>query len=123
MKLTASQLRYMMALRKLDHGDKIRCTDLAKELCVKKPSVCGMLCRMENMGLITQDPYADVRITEEGRTAMEEWGRRLDCLAGLLAGRLGLSRRAAGEMALTLLGNMEQKSLEEALREFSTEYF
>ena len=50
-------------------------------------------------------------------------GRRLDCLAGLLAGRLGLSRRAAGEMALILLGNMEQKSLEEALREFSTEYF
>ena len=48
MKLTASQLRYMMALRKLDHGDKIRCTDLAKELCVKKPSVCGMLCRLEN---------------------------------------------------------------------------
>ena len=64
---------------------------------MKKPSVCGMLCRLENMGLITQDPYADVRITEEGRTAMEEWGRRLDCLAGLLAGRLDFPGEPPGK--------------------------
>ena len=117
MKLTSSQMKYMMALHRLDHGEKIRCTDVARELHVKKPRVCGMLCRLENMGLITQDPYSDIRITDRGRQAMEECGRQVSRLAELLRGRLALSECAAEEMAYLLLGSLEKQILEELMAE------
>ena len=115
MKLTSSQMKYMMALWRLDHGDKIRCTDVARELCVKKPSVCGMLCRLENMGLITQDPYSDIRITEDGRQVMEECGRKVALLKGLLKKRLEVPENTAEEMAYLLLGSLEKQILEEIM--------
>ena len=115
MKLTSSQMKYILALWKLDRGDKIRCTDVAKALRVKKPIVCWMLCRLENMGLITQDPYSDIRITEEGRKIMEECQRSVSALAGLLARRLKLSETAAEEMAFLLLGNLDKPALNEIM--------
>ena len=117
MKLTSSQMKYILALWKLDCGDKIRCTDVAKVLRVKKPSVCGMLCRLENMGLIMQDPYSDIRITEEGRKIMEECRRSVSALAGILARQLKLSETAAEEMAFLLLGNLDKPVLHEIMEQ------
>ncbi len=118
MKLTSSQMKYIMALWKLDRrekGNKIRCTDVARVLGVKKPSVCGMLCRLENMGLIRQDPYSDIQITEEGRDIMEKCQRSVRTLAEFLAARLDLSEDAAQEIAYLLLGNLEKHAVEKIL--------
>ena len=117
MKLTAAQMKYMLVLGELDSGCKIRCTDVARRLQVKKPSVCGMLCRLERMGLISQDPYSDICITEAGKKLLEECGKYYKTILGLLEKRLDLSEKTAGMVAAVLVGNLDPGLLEELLRQ------
>lgn len=117
MKLTVSQMKYMLALGELDRGSKIRCTDVARKLHVKNPSVCGMLCRLEHMGLVQQDPYSDVRLTEEGRKMMQECRRYYACISGLLSERLKLSEETAEAAAYVLMGNLDSTVLKELLEQ------
>ena len=117
MKLTVSQMKYMLALGELDRGTKIRCTDVARKLQVKKPSVCGMLCRLESMGLIRQDPYSDVRFTEEGRKIMQECRQCYLRISGRLAEKLQLSEETARTVTYVLMGNLDPEVLEELLKQ------
>ena len=121
MKLTISQIKYMMVLDELDQGAKIRCTDVAKRMQVKKPSVCGMLCRLESMGLVQQDHYSDVRITEKGRELMQECRAYYDNIYGLLQTRLGLSETSANAAAFALMGNVTASVLEEIVSQTKKE--
>ena len=117
MKLTVSQMKYMLVLGELDRGSKIRCTDVARRLQVKKPSVCGMMCRLESMGLVRQDPYSDVRFTEEGRRVMQECRQCYLHISGLLADRLQLSEETARTVTYVLMGNLDSEVLEELLKQ------
>lgn len=117
MKLTVSQMKYMLVLGELDRGSKIRCTDVARRLRVKKPSVCGMLCRLESMGLVRQDPYSDVRLTEEGRKIMQECRQCYLQIRGLLSERLRLSEQAAQTITFVLMGNLDPAVLDELLEQ------
>jgi DtxR family Mn-dependent transcriptional regulator len=111
MKLTIAQMKYMLALGELDRGSKIRCTDVARKLQVRKPSVCGMLCRLERMGLIRQDPYSDVRLTEEGRKVMQEYGQWYQCIFRMLTEKLQLSDETASAVTCVLMGNLDSGTL------------
>ena len=100
MKLTVSQMKYMLVLGELDRGSKIRCTDVARRRQVKKPCVCGMMCRLESMGLLRQDPYSVVRFTEEGRHSLRLIPLIFLKHAAILQGFLMLTKRWHTELSV-----------------------
>lgn len=59
---------YLKALYFLDQkGDSISISDLGKEMNVSKPTVNGMVKKMEAMGWIQYEKYKPITLTSEGR--------------------------------------------------------
>ena len=85
--LSASNLRYLMVMKGLsENGRGVRCTDVATELGLSKPSVHNMMHTFRDMGLIRKDSYGASFFTEAGSELVERYSRYVDALAGLLAG-------------------------------------
>ncbi len=64
--LTASQIRYLLTLKKLDQGDGIRSVDVAKELKLTKPSVHNMMNYFIEKKFIYKEPQKQVYLTKHG---------------------------------------------------------
>lgn len=65
--LTASNIRYLIAIRKLcDNGNGTRCVRIAEVLGVSKPSVHTMINSLKELDLVRKDRYGEVFFTEEG---------------------------------------------------------
>ncbi len=66
MMLTASQIRYLLTLKRLDTGDGIRSVDVAKELKLSKPSVHNMMNYFIEKKFICKESRGQVYLTECG---------------------------------------------------------
>ena len=65
--LTASNIRYLIAIRKLcEDGNGTRCVRIAEVLGVSKPSVHTMINSLKELDLVRKDRYGEVFFTEEG---------------------------------------------------------
>lgn len=85
--LSASNLRYLMVMKGLgENGRGVRCTDVATELGLSKPSVHNMMHTFRDMGLIRKDSYGASFFTEEGSRLVQRYSEYVDALSGLLAG-------------------------------------
>ncbi len=73
--LTASNIRYLLAIKELDGANGVRCVDIAEALGVSKPSVHNMMDAFSKMGLVTRDAYSAVSLTEAGRETAERYSR------------------------------------------------
>jgi DtxR family Mn-dependent transcriptional regulator len=73
MKLTRSQIRYLITIYKLSDDEKgIRSIEIAEALGVTRPSVSRMLNNLIKMGLLDKRNCKNVFLTESGKTlAME----------------------------------------------------
>ena len=59
---------YLEAIVELNaQGKEVRSVDIARNLGVSKPSVSRAMTNLKNAGLIVQEPYGRVSLTEEGR--------------------------------------------------------
>lgn len=66
MLLTASHIRYLLALKKLNHSDGVKSTDIAKELEFTKPSIHNMMTTFLAMNYVKKEPRGRVYLTEYG---------------------------------------------------------
>lgn len=64
--LTASQIRYLLALKKLDELKGIRGADIATKLGLSKPSVHNMMDTFFKLGLIERKSAGLVFLTQYG---------------------------------------------------------
>ena len=71
MKLTGNQIRYLLAIKKLnDNKHVVKSVDVANELNYSRASVHKMLTTLKDMNIITQKHYGYIYLTSYGsRTA------------------------------------------------------
>lgn len=66
--MTQSLEDYLEAVYVLIEGGKPALVrDIAKMLSVKMPSVVKAIHELKRLGLVTQEPYSNIEITEKGR--------------------------------------------------------
>ena len=64
--LTASHVRYLMALKRLNCAGGIKCSDIADELNLSRPSVHNMMDTFIFMEYIEKKPGGQVFLTDYG---------------------------------------------------------
>jgi len=98
-KLTQSLEDYleMVHMLKMAHGIA-RVKDIAAALSVKMPSVAKAILELKKLGLVTQEPYSGVELTEAGQKAAADVLNRHILLKGFLI-RLGVSEAIADKDA------------------------
>ena len=85
--LSASNLRYLMVMKCLsENGRGVRCTDVATELGLSKPSVHNMMHTFRDMGIIRKDAYGASFFTEAGTELVQRYSRYIEALSKLLSG-------------------------------------
>ena len=78
--LTASHIRYLIALKKLNNSEGIRGSDIATELNLTRPSVHNMMDTFLFLEYIEKEPGGSVFLTEYGlsrATFFEDYYLRL----------------------------------------------
>ena len=60
----------------LDHAGEARATDIAARMGVRQATVARMVRRLNDQGLVTNEPYRSIFLTERGRTMAEESRKR-----------------------------------------------
>ena len=101
-KLTQSLEDYLEVIHVLLQTNKIaRIRDIAAALTVKMPSVARAVAELKKEGLVSQEPYSGVELTEEGkRVAVVILNRHLLLRQFLI--HLGVSEEAANEDACNM---------------------
>lgn len=67
--LTATNIRYLITIYNLGGTDRfVKCTDIAKDLSVTRPSVHAMVKTLTDMNLIEKPRYGKVNFTAQGKT-------------------------------------------------------
>lgn len=73
--LTASTIRYLLILRRLDREEGgIRCVHIAEKLGISKPSVHRMMEALCQRQWIQKKRYGTVCLTENGRLIADRYG-------------------------------------------------
>ena len=98
-KLTQSLEDYLEVIHVLLQTNKIaRIRDIAAALTVKMPSVAKAMIELKKLGLVTQEPYSGVELTEEGERVAANILNRHILLKGFLI-KLGVSEAIADKDA------------------------
>ena len=101
-KLSQSLEDYLEMVHMLRLANGIgRVKDIAGALSVKMPSVAKAILELKKLGLVTQEPYSGVELTEEGRKAAADVLNRHILLKGFLI-RLGVSEAIADKDACSM---------------------
>lgn len=87
----------MVHMLRLAHGIA-RVKDIAASLQVKMPSVAKAILELKKLGLVTQEPYSGIELTEAGQKAAADVLNRHILLKGFLI-RLGVSEAIADKDA------------------------
>lgn len=64
--LSASGIRYLIAMHSLSNESGVRCVDIAQTLHVSKPSVHRMMITLSNKAFVQREKYGTVFLTEKG---------------------------------------------------------
>ena len=101
-KLSQSLEDYLEMVHMLRLANGIaRVKDIAAALSVKMPSVAKAILELKKLGLVTQEPYSGVELTEDGRKAAADVLNRHILLKGFLI-RLGVSEAIADKDACSM---------------------
>jgi len=114
--VTSSLQDYLeVILNLLQEKKTARVTDIADRLDIAKPSVIQALAVLKEKGLITQDRYGPVELTEEGRRYALKIRHRHKIIYGFLTQVLGVSPRAAEEDACLIEHDLSSETFEKLL--------
>ena len=98
-KMTQSLEDYLETIFVLiEEGKPAQVRDVARLLDVKMPSVVKAIHELKKLGLVTQEPYSGVELTEEGKRAATAIFNRHLLLKSFLI-RLGVSEAIADKDA------------------------
>jgi len=93
--MTQSLEDYLEAIyMQIDSGREAQVRDIAAMLSVKMPSVVRATHELKKLGLVTQEPYANIELTAKGRRLAKLVLNRHTLLRAFLQ-KLGVSRRVA----------------------------
>lgn len=100
--MTKSLEDYLEIVYVLIHDkNRARVRDIATSLKVKMPSVVKGISELKKLGLVKQEPYGDVELTEKGRRTATMILNRHNKIRDFLM-RLGVSRRIADKDACVM---------------------
>lgn len=83
--LTASNIRYLLTMIKLDQAGKgVRCVDIATNLGLSKPSVHNMMDTLVQMGFVNRNTYGVAFFTDAGYSIAREYSRYYEQVSKIL---------------------------------------
>ncbi len=83
-------------------GESVRVTDLSDKLGVSKPSASVAVKRLTEVGLVSHEPYGDIKLTATGRTQARDVVGRHELLFRFLHDVLGVEEAIAEDDACRL---------------------
>jgi len=111
--VTSSLQDYLEVILNLHQEKKTaRVTDIADRLNIAKPSVIQALALLKEKGLIKQDPYGPVELTEKGRRYALRVRHRHKILYGFLTQVLGVSPTEAERDACLMEHDLSNETFE-----------
>lgn len=111
-KLTASQIRYMLAIDELSvTAADVSSSDIADMLGVTRPSVNKMLEVLSEKNLLQKERYGQVRLTDTGMAVSRDYADRVIALSSKLADSLGCSAEDAKRCAIVIIVEMPNLAL------------
>ena len=113
MDLTATQIRYLLAIYQLSKKGDVPSWEIAENLDIARPSVHRMLGQLQKKDLITKEKYSLISLTEKGRHLAEQYQNGYDHIVRFLSGFLDLPSDAAETGALSVLSGLKITGIEE----------
>lgn len=98
-KFTPSIEDYLECIYQNNNGQGVKSTDIASKLAVSKPSVHRAIVTLAEMGLLTQEKYSLIYLTDAGRKKAAEVSTKHEILSGFLQKILGIDTDVAEEEA------------------------
>ena len=111
--LSATQIRYLFAIRELENQGVVRQGHIAQKLGVSDPSAHKMLLQLERLGLIAKKRYSSVFVTELGREAMEHYYSSYTRIRKFLSDDLRLSDCNCDKITFAILGGLDEEGADE----------
>ena len=99
--LTEANEDYIEAIVMLNGGtnDPVRSVDLARHMGVSKPSLSKAVSLLKEAGLVNQEPYGDIYLTDEGLAYGLSVLKRHETLISFLVDVLGVAPETAEDEA------------------------
>lgn len=120
--LSASMQDYLEAILELEErGETVRVTDIANKLRIAKASVNQTLNKFKKKGLVRQEMYGPVELTQEGRHMAEKIRQAHRLLKRFLVEVLGVDPEVAEEDACRMEHAVSAHTMER-LTEFLSRY-
>ena len=108
--VSASVIRYLLALDALKGAGGIRTTDVARYLNIKKPSAHTMLNNLKDAEILTKDELGIAHLTGYGVELTQKYRRYYSAVAATLARTLPPDIKNA---ACALVAELDEQVLEE----------
>lgn len=103
---------YLEAIVELNaQGISVRSVDIAHHLGVSKPSVSRAMTNLKSAGLIAQEPYGRVTLTEEGRKKADRVHNLHHMITDFFMEALGLDEQTAEADACRIEHVISQKTV------------
>lgn len=112
MRLGESLEDYLETLLLLEASGHIRCVDVARLMNVSKPSVNKAMNVLKEKGLVTQQVYGEIHLTEEGRALAKDIYKRHKIVKDFLMNVLGVSEENAEDDACHIEHVISQETFE-----------
>lgn len=111
--MSASLQDYLEVILNLSRASEpVRVTDIASRLNLAKASVTQALGILKEKGLIVQDRYGPVKLTEKGQLYAETVNYRHEVLVAFLVDVLGLERQTAEKDACQMEHAVSSQTIE-----------
>ena len=108
MKLSVSQLKYMLVLGKFSGDRAIRTAEVAKRLGIQRSSAFNMLNRLSEAGMIVKNEDKTVSLTDKGERTAGGLMSKYNDITSKLEKYFGLSPEDSGDCALMILSCTEE---------------
>lgn len=81
--LTASNIRYLLAVKVLSEEGRTRCVDVARKLNVARPSALRALEYLQSLGIFQKMPEGVWTLTEQGWILAQKYQMYYEAVGGL----------------------------------------
>ena len=112
MRLGESLEHYLETLLHIEASGHIRCVDVARLMNVSKPSVNKAMNVLKDKGLVTQQVYGEIHLTEEGRALAKDIYKRHKIVKDFLMNVLGVREENAEHDACHIEHVISQETFE-----------
>lgn len=119
--LTASNIRYLIAMQKLcEDGNGTRCVRIAEVLGVSKPSVHAMINSLKELDLVRKDRYGEVFFTDEGFRLATDYAKYYETVRKRISEFLP-NEEASNAAACAVLAEVGAETLEKMTKKEMTD--